>query len=159
MTRWLLTFADTAAALDVPDTTDELCCVFAHDWAVRYYGAERVARAPKSAWMCWAESKDPWGPVTACVQAGLNDGAAQQGAPDAVKLTVGRMHRVQGWRGAPFAAGVTGHTVTVFAADGGRVLVFDSAKDRNERVTSTTWSAYAKQFTGGVAVVVLRDVL
>jgi hypothetical protein len=72
-------------------------------------------------------------------------------------LVPGRWHRVQGWRGTPFADGVTGHTFSVYAGENDRVLVYDSAKDRNERVTSATWSSYSAQYVGGVAIAVLSE--
>jgi hypothetical protein len=149
--RFQDTFMETAHELDAADKTDELCCVFQRDWTRRLYGDRVVAQAPLSLWHLFKDSGDPWGPVTACVMAEIGERVSA--------LVPGRWHRAQGWRGTPFADGVTGHTISVYAGKNDRVLVYDSAKDRNERVTSTTWSTYSAQYTGGVAIAVLREPL
>ena len=143
----ILAFLATTAALSTASPTDELCCVFQREWTRRVWGDAVVAKAPLSLWHLFVDCGDAWGPVTACVQAGIGRRV------DA--LVEGRWHRIQGWRGTPFAAGVSGHTVSVFAGPRGRILVWDSAKDRNERVTSTTWALWREQFKGGVAIAVL----
>ena len=118
-----------------------------------------MGRASVSLWHLFADCGDAWGPVTACVVAGIADSKAVAKAGDIVALTPGRWHRVQGWRGTPFGSGVTGHTITVYApATGPKVLVFDSAKDRNERVAWVVWSDYAAQYRGGQAACALREV-
>ena len=153
--RWLDTFAATAAALTDANVTDELCCVFAHAWLVRYYGAAAVARAPLSAWMLY-QGTSPWGPAEAVATAGLGSMVDD--------LAPGRWHRVQGWRGTRLTPMIgadgkpaTGHTITVYAAGNGQALVFDSAKSRNDRVQRVTWASYAAQYTGGMRIAVMME--
>lgn len=149
MSRFLTTYAETAAALRAHDKSDELCCVFAQSWTRRLYGQDVVGRAPAKLWCLWPESGDAWGPVTACVQAGIGELVAT--------LVPGRWHRVQGWRGTPFAPGVTGHTFTVYACDAGVAMVFDSAADRNERAAVVNWPQYAAQYRGGIKIAALKE--
>lgn len=154
--RWESTYLDTVAELDAVDPADELCCVFARDWTAKLYGADVVKRAPTALWMLYPldpkipDSGDPWGPVSACFRAGI-------ASDDVHDLIPGRWHRVQGWRGVPFAKGVSGHTITVYAGKR-HAIVYDSAKDpRGARVTLVVWADYVAQFTGGVAIAVLEE--
>jgi hypothetical protein len=145
------------------DTDDKrACCSFAKRLEELVHGASAVAAVDNKLWNLWPESKDPWGPVTACVKARFNppvSGRAVSPGGYAHALEPG-VHRVQGWRGAPFVDGVTGHTITVVvpvAEAAGRVMVLDSAaKDRAGNVRGpkaaiVVWADYAAQFKGGIA--------
>lgn len=156
MHRWESTYLDTVESLKASDASDELCCVFARDWTGRLYGIDVVKRVPNALWCLYppdpkdSNAGDPWGPVTACVKSGIGD--------IALALVPGRWHRIQGWRGKPFAAGVSGHTITVFAGPHTHAIVYDSAKDpRGAKTTLVVWADYVKQFTGGIAIAVLEE--
>ena len=159
MSGFLTDFCHTVAELDPNDTTDELCCIFAQDWTRKVYGAKVVDAVPVGMWRLFPELKDPWSPVQACFHAGVAEVGSRRtdGA-----LTPGRWHRVQGWRGTPFAPGVTGHTFTVYCPTNPSttVLVFDSANRlpaRGERVAAANWVQYVAQYKGGTALCVLKE--
>jgi hypothetical protein len=141
---------ESGAALDDADPADELCCVFARSLDRRVYGRAACDRAPKALWMLEPEAKDPWGPVTAVIQAGLAFALYHPIINDP------GVYRGQGWRGTPFAPGVSGHTITVIAADAfapgeyQQVAVLDSAAGRNERWEIVDWARYCAQFRGGL---------
>lgn len=155
MIRFLSTFLAAVNDLDAIDKTDELCCVFQRDWTRRMYGEYAVSRASTSLWNLWPESKDPWGPVTACF---LADIAVPGSRRDDGRLSPDRMHRCQGWRDALF--GVSGHTISVLAGPAGTkwAIVFDSAKDpRNARSTLVIWDDYRAQYKAGLVSCILKE--
>ena len=149
-------FLDAFAQAASESTTDKAraCCTFAERVTKLMYGAEVIAKAPGSLWNLWPDSGNAWGPVSACKLAGIVDHTRID------ELNPG-VYRVQGWRGTPFAAGVTGHTVTVLVPAGadahGFVYVYDSAAHdragnvRGPKVQLVRWLDYSAQYKGGIA--------
>lgn len=152
------------AAAECDTDAKRACCSFAKRIEELVHGVPAVDRADNKLWNLWPVTGDPWGPVTACEKAGLSVGLSRVSVGVAHPLEPGT-HRVQGWRGKPFAAGVTGHTITVHVPPSGdKVMVFDSAaKDRagnlrGPRATLVDWSDYSAQFKGGIASCRLKEV-
>lgn len=154
-----LALLTAASELTTANVTDELCCVFAHRQSELAFGVDAVKRAPLSLWMLYADCGDPWGTVTAVVLARLAVGpGGVHTNPQTCLLEAGHWYRCQGWRGVPFAPGVSGHTITVFAGPNDVAVVYDSAKDpRNFKATYVKWSDYVKQYVGGIAAARLVD--
>jgi hypothetical protein len=156
-------FLKVAASLRVDNPNDQLCCVYVRATLAAAYGEAVVARAPVNLWHLWPETRDPWGPVTAALRAGVAT------APPAPAHPVrGAWHIVQGWRGTPFAPGVLGHTFLWYEApDASSGLLLDSADKRapdggivdtiedGPAATPTTWAAVQARYRGGIAVGVL----
>jgi hypothetical protein len=158
--------AAVAALADLNEPSDRDCVVFARLVLRRAYGAEVVDAVPLWRWHLIRESgAGPWEPASAAEAAGITEDmwiavGAQAMDYTAALVAHGRAHLVQGWRGEPFAPGVTGHSfiwLTTPGTDGyGEVL--DSTRDRGPRLTGLLrWADYVGQFrAGGCAVAALR---
>lgn len=151
MSRMRDLFFETADALTAANAQDELCCVFAREWTRRAYGTKVVDQAPASAWNLH-KGTSQWGPAEACVTCGINVGPAIVCTPDTFPaLKPKTFYRLQGWR--PDA---TGHTFTLEILPEGRARVYDSAKDRNERIANVNLKSYLAQYGTGLCVVELK---
>lgn len=153
---WLTAYTHAAAELHPGPEIGEACCVYARRMTELVHGTAAIARAPLALWILFADSGDPWGPVNAVVQAGLAAGPVLSDLP-----ADGRWYRAQGWRGTPFAPGVSGHTFTAFR-DVGRTTtrILDAAAGRagnGEGNRVVDWPGFATQFTGGIRVVALQE--
>ncbi len=144
------------AASEADTDAKRACCTFAERLTELAYGKAAHDLAPGSLWNLWPESHNAWGPVAACLLAGVGQHV------DA--LVPGRWHRIQGWRGAPFAQGVTGHTITVYQPTRGVLtLVVDSAaRDRagnvrGPKMQMVDWPSYSSQYKGGVQICTLKE--
>lgn len=106
-------------------------------------------------WRIFA-GQGPWSPVEAAVQSGAAVSIVVP--PSNPVLWRGRWHVIQGWRGAPLAAGVTGHTFLWYASDTdpARGVQFDSAIPRGPGSRTRSWADVLAEFRGGVAVAALR---
>lgn len=163
MTRILR--AATAAALEVrPGTSDADCCVFVESALRRAYGSV-VDNVPAARWRIirddpvWGSSVGPWEPVRAALSCGV--ALSMTLPPDPPRLAVGRWQVLQGWRGTPFAEGVSGHTLLVYGVTETHCLVVDSSARTGPQVPEqgpTSWAALVAGYRGGVAVAVLRPV-
>jgi hypothetical protein len=164
--RWMdrmLKFFDSAARcrerLSPTDPNDELCCVFAQNVLIDVYGRDVIVRAPDSMWRIW-QGENAWSPVLAAKQAGI--ASALTLPPTAGRpLVVGAVHLCQGWRGQPFAPGVTGHTWLWYAATERTGYRLDSAGAPYRTAPGaecrlTTWAELVAPYAGGVAVAALR---
>jgi hypothetical protein len=157
--------AAVAALADLHEPSDKDCCCFARLVLRRAYGDAVIDAVPLWRWHLIRESgAGPWEPALAAVAAGITEDmwiavGAQAMDYTAALVAHGRAHLVQGWRGEPFAPGVTGHSfiwLTTPGTDGyGEVL--DSTRDRGPRLTGLLrWADYVAPFVGGVAVAALR---
>jgi len=157
MRKLLNAFLWVSANLRLDNPNDELCCIFVRAVLSRRYGEQVVAKSPVKLWFLWPEAGDPWGPVTAAVQAGI-----------ATKVTAplpGRAHIAQVWRGTPLADGSVGHTFLWYESpDGSGGIRLDSADNRKgdgdildsredgPAICQTDWSAITKDRTFAIAV-------
>lgn len=144
-----------AARTARPASSDWACCVHARRVLLELYGAERLARAELADWHLWS-GRSAWAPPEAAVQCGIADRV--------VDLTTyvparGDVMHVQLWRGAPFAAGVTGHTVILIGLDdegrGGGVLS-DAVETRGPGLRTYDLDALRREARGGIRGAVLH---
>jgi hypothetical protein len=155
--------AAVAALGDMNDPTDADCVCWCRLVLRRAYGAEVVDAVPLWRWHLIRESgAGPWEPASAAEAAGITEDMWIAVGAQAMDYTAaldahGRAHLVQGWRGEPFAPGVTGHTFVFFHIADGYGEVLDSTRDRGPRLTGLLrWADYVAPFVGGVAVAALR---
>jgi hypothetical protein len=149
--------AAVAALADLHQPSDRDCCVWARLVLRRAYGAEVVDAVPLWRWHLVRDSgAGPWEPALAAVAAGVATDVivSTDGLPDAPRGPA----LVQGWRGEPFAQGVSGHTFLALPIADGWFEILDSTRDRGPRLLGLQrWSDYVGQFrAGGVAVAALR---
>jgi hypothetical protein len=151
--------AAVAALADLHQPSDRDCCVWARLVLRRAYGAEVVDAVPLWRWHLWQSAgAGPWEPAWAALMAGIATDVVVgvEALPDAPRSPV----LCQGWRGEPFAPGVTGHNWIWIPTPGtdGYGEVLDSTRDRGPRLTGLLrWSDYVGQVrAGGVAVAALK---
>lgn len=145
-----------AAAIVAPtvDTDDErACCVFGETVVELWAGLPHAEGPLLAAWRLF-DGEPPWSPVQAAVASGAAESASFP--PAAPVAPVGRWLYCQGWRGKPLAPGVTGHTFLLRRASDTRCVQIDSAIPRGVSFRPRAWADVLAEFTGGLAVAVLR---
>ena len=136
------------ALVEMRLASDRDCCVYARRVLVHQYGATVIDQVPIARWHLYA-GQSAWEPVLAAADAGIGELVTDP--------VVGRWHLCQGWRGQPFAAGVTGHTWLWRAISAERGLQLDSARGRTPRVVGLLeWREQVTTYRGGIRLAVLR---
>lgn len=120
------------------------CCAFVRLVLVQLFGAETIDTVPMWRWhlnpagLGVGEDLDPFEPVLAAHAAGVTTGNDE--------LVVGRWHIVQGWRGTPFAKGVSGHTFLWLAITDRYGIRLDSTSSTKLRIRGALWSEQLAEF-------------
>jgi hypothetical protein len=150
-----VTLLDAAILTAAEATTDErrACCCYAQATIERWAGLPPATGDLLAAWRIFA-GQSPFSPVTiAAIEAGVVEHA---GLVPLMSPEPGRWHLVQGWRGTPLAAGVTGHTFLWRAASTEFGIQVDSVIGAGPRQNDRRWADVVAEFKGGLAVAVLR---
>jgi hypothetical protein len=149
-----VTLLDAAATVAPTADTDaeRACCCYAQAVIERWAGLPPATGTLLAMWRIF-EGQGPWSPVHAAVQAGVSEQLAVLSHLGPVPE---RWHLVQGWRGTPFAPGVTGHTFLWRASTATHGWQLDSVIGRGPDMRPRAWADVVREFKGGLAIAVLR---